>query len=138
MLVPNWGNTWSAMPPQTAGKDLLVYLDAGPDETPIEVVLKEKLELVEMKMKYPCVVFLGNKNLQNFPSNLQGGIMWLPRQGQGVIAAVVHAEDLCAYVVVLYPRSQHGTMILLEDLRIDGCYLEQISGKAVAPINRGF
>ena len=44
------------MPPRTAGEDLIVYLE-GPDETPVAVVLEEKLKIEDMKSMYPGVVY---------------------------------------------------------------------------------
>ena len=126
------------MPPRTAGKDLLVYLE-GPDDTPVAVVLKEKLKITDMKSQYPGVVYLGNKNLHHFPSDLRGGVMWLPSKGtKGIVAVVIHAENVCAYVAVIHPKSESGNTLLLDDTRIEGCYLEQVSGEVVALTNSRF
>ena len=45
---------------RAVGKDLLVYLE-GLDETPVAVVLEEKLKIKDMKSEYPGVIYLGNK-----------------------------------------------------------------------------
>ena len=65
--------------------------------------------------------------------------MWLPTKGvNGIVAVVLHAEDVCAYVAMIHPKSESGSTLLLDDTRIEGCYLEQISGMVVALTNVRF
>ena len=128
----------STSTPTPVGEDLLVYLE-GEEETPVAVALKEKLTRNALKAKYGGrgkIVYLVNKNLQSFPTQLQGAVMWIP--SKGIVAVVKASKNIEALVYVLHPQSLAGSEIEIEDLRLTGGFLEQILGPQVAPFHQEF
>jgi hypothetical protein len=113
--------------PYTNGSDLLIFLD-GTDQVPVSMEMLEKWTAKDVEKQFGrnTVVYLWNKNLQNLPHRIRGGIIWLP--GMKMIAAVIQAQGCCALVSVLFPLSRRGNEVEIKNLRIDGCYLQQVQG----------
>ena len=62
-----------------SGTHLLIHL-VGDDTVPKATTMTEKWSIVEVKKKFgeDTIVYLWNKNLQNLPCRVRGGLIWLP------------------------------------------------------------
>ena len=113
-----------------------MYTD-GVEETPVAVAIKSRLHRDELHSRYGgCgrFVYIRNKNLQALPRKQRGAIVWLP--GMGIIGIVVAAMNAKARVKIAHPKARAGDIVPIEDLGIDGCYLQQILGRPVGCFNQ--
>ena len=55
-----------------------------------------------------------------------------------VVGFVTEAHGFRALVKILFPLSERGKQVWIEDLRIDGCYLQQVSGRDIVPFDVEF
>ena len=60
--------------------------------------------------------------------------MWLP--GMGIVGIVIAAENAKALVKIAHPKPRVGEIVPIEDLRIEGCFLQQILGRPVGCFNQ--
>ena len=117
------------------GTDMLIHL-VGDDAMPKATTMTEKWSIERVKKKFGnhTVVYLWNKNLQNLPHRVRGGLFWLPQAN--IIRYVVESIGVRARVCILFPLSKRGDEAHIEDLRTDACYLQQVQGVEVLPFDQ--
>ena len=117
------------------GTDLLIHL-VGDDAMPKATTMTEKWSIERVKKKFGnhTVVYLWNKNLQNLPHRVRGGLIWLPQAN--IIGYIMDSIGFRARVCILFPLSKRGDEAPIEDLRTDGCYLQQVQGVQVLPFDQ--
>ena len=73
------------------GTDLLIHL-VGDNDVPTATVMTEKWTIQDLQEELgkSTVVYLWNKNLQNLPYRIRGGLFWLPLLE--IIGYIVEAE----------------------------------------------
>ena len=125
------------MPTTTKGSDLLIHL-VGDDAVPKAITMSKKWSIQDVKHEFgeDTIVYLWNKNLQNLPCRVRGGLIYLPKPK--IVGFIVQSEGYRALVSILFPLSKRGDDVPLNDLRTDGCYLQQVQGPVVQQINQGF
>ena len=125
------------MPTTTKGSDLLIHL-VGNDAMPEATIMLEKWSMQDVKNEFgeDTNVYLWNKNLQNLPSRVRGGLIYLPKSK--IVGFIVQSEGYRALVSILFPLSKRGVEVPITDLRTDGYYLQQVQGVVVQQVDQGF
>jgi hypothetical protein len=119
------------------GTDIKVVVK-GDEQIPVEVKMKKKETEADLKAMHgnDAIIYLGNKNLQSFPRRLRGAIIWL--KSSKIVAAVVEASVSQAYVKILHPRKKQGEKIFVENLSVEGCFLQLVLGDCPLPVDYEF
>jgi hypothetical protein len=116
------------------GSDLIVYLK-GPAKTPVAVDVKERQSEADLRKSFggdDAVVFLKNKNLQDFRRHYQGALVWTwMSPEESIIAVTIRASGEQAFVEILCPEERKGERVLLDTENLEGAYLQQVLGPPI-------
>ena len=125
-------------PPQpVSGVDLLVYV-TGPYQYPVEATMMERLTVEELKNNFgeDAIVFVQNKNLQDFPRKLRGSLLWVAHMK--IVGKIIVSKGAGAIIVIMFPNTRKGEEVAIPDLRVSGGFLEQVLGRAVGVFDEDF
>jgi hypothetical protein len=113
--------------PNPHGEDTLVVLDYV-DQTPVKVVMREKLTVADLRAKFgdEAIVYLVNKNMHCLPRFLMGAVIWIP--SKTIVGVIIQAQGLRAVVKVFHPEKLKHVHVMIQDLRIEGFFLQLIVG----------